>query len=249
MVLAAGWRVDHVHGRADPGQGGRALCQRDLLVSALRTAGGLCATPWTTPYLICALRTAGCLCAQARFQPTKLLHSSCANIAMAGSHFNSSPRADIAKAGSIVGDASGLAHAPAAIAFAAAFTALCYFATPRVLDRVNSALVVAVVASFLVRCLGMCSNPQYCAARGHCNVSYSNCVCALLFNTACMSHSVPCCWAHGTDTRCTFKCPAYQGAAQRCERARVPAGRPRWSTPVTADAMSQGGDPADIALP
>ena len=163
-----------------------------------------CAPPLISrPYLICALRTAACLCAKPRFQPTKLLRSSCADIATAGSHSNSSSRADIAKAGSILGDASGLAHAPAAIAFAAAFTALCYFATPRVLDRVNSALVVAVVASFLVRCLGMRSNPQYCAARGHYNVSYSDCVCGLLFNTACMSYSVLCCWAHGTDTRRT----------------------------------------------
>ncbi|KAK9846332.1 hypothetical protein WJX81_001708 [Elliptochloris bilobata] len=55
----------------------------------------------------------------------------------------------IAKAGSIVGDAAGVPHAVAAITFAAAFSALCFWASPRVLDRVNSALVVAVVASFL----------------------------------------------------------------------------------------------------
>ncbi len=58
--------------------------------------------------------------------------------------------ADIAKAGNIVGDAAGAPHTVAAVAFAAAFTSLCFWSPPRVLDRVNSALVVAVVASFLV---------------------------------------------------------------------------------------------------
>lgn len=62
--------------------------------------------------------------------------------------------ADIAKAGSIVGDAMGAPHAAAAVAFAAAFSALCFYSSPRLLDRVNSALVVAVVASFLVRTPG-----------------------------------------------------------------------------------------------
>lgn len=60
---------------------------------------------------------------------------------------------DIAKAGSIVGDATGAPHAAAAVAFAAAFSALCFYSSPRLLDRVNSALVVAVVGSFLVRAL------------------------------------------------------------------------------------------------
>ncbi len=58
--------------------------------------------------------------------------------------------ADIAKAGNIVGDAAGAPHAVAAVAFAAAFTSLCFWSPPRVLDRVNSALVVMVVGSFLV---------------------------------------------------------------------------------------------------
>ena len=50
-----------------------------------------------------------------------------------------------------MGDATGAPHAAAAAAFAAAFSALCFYASPRLLDRVNSALVVAVVGSFLVR--------------------------------------------------------------------------------------------------
>lgn len=66
---------------------------------------------------------------------------------------NPAPAADIAKAGEAVQQISGLPLPAADAAFAAGFAALCYFASPSVLDKSNAVLVAAVVAAFLVRWL------------------------------------------------------------------------------------------------
>lgn len=59
--------------------------------------------------------------------------------------------ADITKAGETVQGITGLPLPAADATFAAAFAALCYLASPSVLDKSNAVLVAAVVASFLVR--------------------------------------------------------------------------------------------------
>ncbi len=61
----------------------------------------------------------------------------------------------IAKAGEITADTLQVPTPAGAAMFTSAFAAVCYGTSSKLLDQVNGALVVAVVASFLVR--GSCA--------------------------------------------------------------------------------------------
>lgn len=75
----------------------------------------------------------------------------------------------MSKAGEIAGDALGLPLLPSAALFAGCFALLCYGSSQRLLDQLNGALVLLVVACFLVststgrpaRCTEPCINPQW----------------------------------------------------------------------------------------
>ena len=58
------------------------------------------------------------------------------------------PHADVAKAGETLAAAAHVPPPAASVAFSLAAGALCYLARPPQLDAINSALVLAVVASF-----------------------------------------------------------------------------------------------------
>jgi hypothetical protein len=68
--------------------------------------------------------------------------------------------ADISKAGSIIGTSVGISEGAAAVAFALAFAGFCFASSQRVMDRVNGALVVTFIATFLVHAPSPPSAPR-----------------------------------------------------------------------------------------
>ena len=59
--------------------------------------------------------------------------------------------ADISRAGELISDATSASPQAASVAFAAVLGLLCYGLKPKVMDQLNSLLVVGVVAAFVVR--------------------------------------------------------------------------------------------------
>lgn len=58
---------------------------------------------------------------------------------------------DVARAGSLVADITGLPIPVCTIAFVTFFSAVCYASNSRTVDTINSALVLAMLGTFLVR--------------------------------------------------------------------------------------------------
>lgn len=59
--------------------------------------------------------------------------------------------ADVARAGSLVADITGMPIPVCTVAFVTFFSAVCYASNSRTVDTINSALVLAMLGTFLVR--------------------------------------------------------------------------------------------------